>query len=92
MAYNGRHCIAPMYVTHRSSGSRFALPRLSVRATSHFDVQPWRQPAASLTGEHICRLWFQRRVIEDEARLQARFGADYLDYRGRVKRWIPGLL
>jgi protein-S-isoprenylcysteine O-methyltransferase Ste14 len=37
-------------------------------------------------------LWFHRRVLEDEARLQAMFGAPYLDYQRRVKRWIPGLL
>lgn len=36
--------------------------------------------------------WFHRRVLGDEARLQARFGATYLDYKARVKRWIPGLL
>src|SRR6516162_3548549 len=37
-------------------------------------------------------LWFHRRVLEDETRLQEKFGAAYLDYRRRVKRWIPGLL
>jgi len=37
-------------------------------------------------------LWFHRRVLEDEARLQELFGASYLDYQRRVKRWIPGLL
>jgi protein-S-isoprenylcysteine O-methyltransferase Ste14 len=37
-------------------------------------------------------VWFHRRVREDEARLQAMFGAPYLDYQRRVKRWIPGLL
>jgi protein-S-isoprenylcysteine O-methyltransferase Ste14 len=36
--------------------------------------------------------WFQYRVMGDEARLAARFGADYEAYRARVKRWIPGLL
>jgi protein-S-isoprenylcysteine O-methyltransferase Ste14 len=36
--------------------------------------------------------WFQRRVLHDEARLEKLFGADYLAYRSRVKRWIPGLL
>lgn len=35
--------------------------------------------------------WFHRRVREDEARLGARFGAEYLDYCRRVPRWIPGL-
>lgn len=36
--------------------------------------------------------WFHYRVLGDEARLQAKFGADYTDYRKRVKRWVPGLL
>jgi protein-S-isoprenylcysteine O-methyltransferase Ste14 len=35
--------------------------------------------------------WFQRRVLQDEARLAKIFGADYTDYCARVKRWIPGL-
>jgi len=47
-------------------------------------------PAALLLAFHL--FWFQRRVLEDEAHLQARFGAAYLAYRARVKRWIPGLL
>ena len=37
-------------------------------------------------------IWFQRRVLHDEARLEKIFGAEYTDYRGRVKRWIPGVL
>jgi len=37
-------------------------------------------------------VWFQRRVLEDEARLQKLFGAPYDDYRARVKRWIPGVI
>jgi protein-S-isoprenylcysteine O-methyltransferase Ste14 len=36
-------------------------------------------------------LWFHRRVLHDEARLEQIFGAEYLDYRARVKRWIPGV-
>jgi protein-S-isoprenylcysteine O-methyltransferase Ste14 len=36
--------------------------------------------------------WFHQRVLSDEARLEKIFGADYAAYRGRVKRWIPGLL
>jgi len=28
-------------------------------------------------------------VLADEARLEALFGAPYLDYKARVKRWIP---
>lgn len=35
--------------------------------------------------------WFDRRVREDEARLEERFGAGYTEYRHRVKRWIPGI-
>jgi protein-S-isoprenylcysteine O-methyltransferase Ste14 len=35
--------------------------------------------------------WFHQRVREDEDRLSHRFGADYEDYKGRVKRWIPGI-
>jgi protein-S-isoprenylcysteine O-methyltransferase Ste14 len=37
-------------------------------------------------------IWFHRRVVADEARLTARFGADYTDYTRRVKRWVPGVL
>lgn len=33
--------------------------------------------------------WFQMRVLHDEARLRAAFGADYDSYRARVKRWVP---
>src|SRR5215471_10215175 len=36
--------------------------------------------------------WFHRRVLHDEQRLNARFGADYAEYRSRVSRWIPGIL
>src|SRR5215470_12183285 len=36
-------------------------------------------------------VWFDRRVRLDEARLERIFGAEYLAYRARVKRWIPGL-
>ena len=46
--------------------------------------------AASITvGTAI---WFQSRVIGDERRLIDLFGAPYLDYIKRVKRWIPGVL
>jgi len=33
-----------------------------------------------------------RRVLADEERLRAQFGAEYAAYQARVKRWIPGLL
>jgi protein-S-isoprenylcysteine O-methyltransferase Ste14 len=33
--------------------------------------------------------WFHCRVLQDETRLQAEFGAVYDAYRARVKRWLP---
>src|SRR5215467_13894025 len=36
-------------------------------------------------------LWFHRRVLHDEARLEKIFGDEYIAYRSRVKRWIPGV-
>jgi protein-S-isoprenylcysteine O-methyltransferase Ste14 len=36
-------------------------------------------------------VWFQFRVARDEKRLRERFGQPYVDYSGRVKRWIPFL-
>jgi protein-S-isoprenylcysteine O-methyltransferase Ste14 len=36
--------------------------------------------------------WFQYRVLGDEARLKATFGAEYEAYRARVKRWVPGVI
>ncbi|MEA2987939.1 MAG: hypothetical protein QOG83_650 [Alphaproteobacteria bacterium] len=36
-------------------------------------------------------IWFQARVLHDEARLETIFGADYTAYRARVRRWLPGL-
>lgn len=35
--------------------------------------------------------WNQPRVRRDEERLKELFGAEYEDYRQRVKRWIPGV-
>jgi len=37
-------------------------------------------------------VWFHRRVLHDEQRLEARFGAEYVAYKKHVKRWIPGIL
>ena len=37
-------------------------------------------------------LWFHRRVLRDEQRLEARFGIEYAAYRSKVNRWIPGVL
>jgi protein-S-isoprenylcysteine O-methyltransferase Ste14 len=34
-------------------------------------------------------IWFQRRVLQDEARLERMFGSEYSAYRLQVKRWIP---
>jgi len=36
--------------------------------------------------------WFHRRVLRDERRLEARFGIEYVTYRSKVNRWIPGIL
>jgi protein-S-isoprenylcysteine O-methyltransferase Ste14 len=36
-------------------------------------------------------VWFHRRVLRDEAHLEARFGESYRAYKQNVKRWIPGL-
>jgi protein-S-isoprenylcysteine O-methyltransferase Ste14 len=45
--------------------------------------------AAAITVATIA--WFQFRVVRDERRLAERFGPPYLDYKRRVRRWIPGL-
>ena len=47
-------------------------------------------PALALFAFHA--IWFHRRVLKDEARLEARFGEPYRAYKTRVKRWIPGVL
>jgi protein-S-isoprenylcysteine O-methyltransferase Ste14 len=36
--------------------------------------------------------WFQHRVLGDEARLTATFGAEYEAYRAQVRRWIPWVI
>ena len=36
--------------------------------------------------------WLQFRVLRDERRLGERFGEAYMQYRSRVKRWIPAIL
>lgn len=46
--------------------------------------------AAVLLLVHIP--WFHARVLKDEAHLEERFGAPYLEYKARVKRWIPFLV
>jgi protein-S-isoprenylcysteine O-methyltransferase Ste14 len=50
----------------------------------------WSWPALALLAFHI--VWFHQRVVEDEVRLQERFGPAYTDYTRRVKRWIPGVI
>jgi protein-S-isoprenylcysteine O-methyltransferase Ste14 len=35
--------------------------------------------------------WFDARARQDETHLEQLFGAPYVAYRTRVKRWIPGL-
>jgi protein-S-isoprenylcysteine O-methyltransferase Ste14 len=45
--------------------------------------------AAALLAFHA--VWFHRRVLRDEARLELRFGSPYLAYKSQVKRWIPGV-
>jgi protein-S-isoprenylcysteine O-methyltransferase Ste14 len=37
-------------------------------------------------------VWFHRRALRDEARLEKIFGEKYAAYRSRVKRWIPRVL
>ena len=49
--------------------------------------QSW--PAVALLAFHM--VWFQRRVLGDEAHMEQRFGAAYLDYKARVSRWLPWL-
>ena len=49
----------------------------------------WSWAALILLVFHM--FWFDRRVREDEIRLEARFGAPYVDYKNRVKRWLPGI-
>ena len=36
-------------------------------------------------------VWFHARVLQDEARLEELFGAEYAAYCARVKRWVPGV-
>lgn len=50
----------------------------------------WSWAALLLLAFHI--VWFQRRVLEDEARLTEMFGESYKDYHRRVKRWIPYII
>ncbi len=47
-------------------------------------------PAVALLAFNM--VWFNRRVLKDERRLEEIFGAEYDGYKARVKRWIPGML
>jgi protein-S-isoprenylcysteine O-methyltransferase Ste14 len=67
----------PMYLGHL-----IFLTGLAVTLWSWFAV-------LILVGRGI---WFHRRVLHDEQRLQTLFGEEYAGYRRRVKRWIPGVI
>jgi protein-S-isoprenylcysteine O-methyltransferase Ste14 len=45
--------------------------------------------AAAVFAYHA--VWFDRRARGDESHLAQLFGQPYLDYRARVKRWVPGI-
>jgi protein-S-isoprenylcysteine O-methyltransferase Ste14 len=49
----------------------------------------WSWAALLLLLVHIP--WYDNRARQDEAHLEAQFGAPYADYKRRVKRWIPGV-
>ncbi len=46
-----------------------------------------RSPLA-LVAAAIRIPWYDARAAEDEARLEKAFGQQYVDYKGRVPRWI----
>ena len=66
----------PMYLGHL-----IFLLGLSIASWSWFGL-------LILAGRAI---WFHRRVLQDEARLEELFGPDYVAYKSSVKRWIPGM-
>lgn len=66
----------PMYLGHQVFLAGLALTTRSPLA------------AAVFVG-HIP--WFNARAAEDERGLEALFDADYIGYRERVPRWLPGL-
>ena len=67
----------PMYLGHL-----IFLLGLAIAAWSWFGL-------ILLVGRAI---WFHRRVLRDEERLEELFGPDYVAYKSHVKRWIPGIL
>jgi len=69
-------CRNPMYLGH-----------LIFLAGLAFSLDSWL--AAILLAATAIR--FHLRVQRDERRLAERFGRAYLEYRSRVKRWVPAL-
>jgi hypothetical protein len=72
-----RYLRNPMYLGHLIFMAGLAITFRSFAATA-------------LLAFHV--VWFHLRVLEDERHLEQIFGASYLDYKSRVKRWIPGVL
>jgi protein-S-isoprenylcysteine O-methyltransferase Ste14 len=69
-------CRNPMYLGHVIFLAGLAL-----------SLNSWAGAALALATA----VWLQVRVRRDERRLAERFGEPYLQYRSRVKRWIPAL-
>ena len=69
-------CRNPMYLGHVMFLAGLAL-----------SLHSW----AGATLALATAVWLQFRVRRDERRLAERFGEPYLQYRSRVKRWIPAL-
>jgi len=69
-------CRNPMYLGHLIFLAGLAL-----------SLHSWAAAALALATAG----WFQFRVRRDERRLAERFGEPYLQYRSRVKRWVPAL-
>ena len=70
-------CRNPMYLGHLIFLAGLALA-----------LRSWFGAAIALAT--AVRLQF--RVLRDERRLSERFGEPYMQYRARVKRWIPAVL
>ncbi|HEY7241214.1 MAG TPA: isoprenylcysteine carboxylmethyltransferase family protein [Burkholderiales bacterium] len=70
-------CRNPMYLGHLIFLAGLALA-----------LRSWVGAAIALAT--AVRLQF--RVLRDERRLSERFGESYMQYRARVKRWIPAVL
>jgi len=72
----------PLHAKSDVSRSRYIL----ARACNHLSIMV----RACALRRHV--FWFHYRIRKDEQRLKAFFGAPYLDYLRRVKRWIPHML